>query len=160
MIAELKPVRDIWKEKPSERHARIFLKEMIRPSGRRCPHCGSLSSPPIRGRTAQGGFLVLTSSKGTSSVVLAQIWRVSQKTTWKPGHAIRKMKDDYEADDAKLAGVVDVREAYVGGASKFKKGVKNKRGRGTCRPMLLGEAGGGLDPDRTGGLEDLRCIRP
>lgn len=45
MIAELKPVRDIWKEKPSERHARIFLKEMIRPSGRRCPHCGSLTHP-------------------------------------------------------------------------------------------------------------------
>ncbi|MDO6800452.1 transposase [Shimia thalassica] len=28
-------------------------------------------------------------------------------------------------------------EAYVGGTPKFKKGVKNKRGRGTGKPMVL-----------------------
>ncbi len=179
MITELKSVRDIWKKMPSERHARIFLEEMIWPSGRHCPHCGSLSSTPIRGRTARPGlyqcaerecrlqftvttktpmhatkldlriwiaaiFLVLTSSKGISSVVMARILGVNQKTAWKLGHAIRELMDDRDAVSARLAGVVEVDEAYVGGAPKFKKGVKNKRGRGTGKPMVLVAA------DRTG----------
>lgn len=43
-----------------------------------------------------------------------------------------------------MAGVVEVDEAYVGVAPKFKKGVKNKCGRGTGKPMVLVVA------DRTG----------
>ena len=35
-------------------------------------------------------FLVLTSSKGISSVVMARILGVNQKTAWKLGHAIRQ----------------------------------------------------------------------
>lgn len=172
MITELKSVRDIWKKMPSEWHARIFLEAMIWPSGRHCPHCGSLSSTPIRGRSARPGlyqcserecrlqftvttktpmhatkldlrvwiaaiFLVLTSSKGIFSVVLARILGVNQKTAWKMGHAIRELMDDREAVSARMNGVVEVDEAYVGGAPKFKKGVKNKRGRGTGKPMVL-----------------------
>jgi hypothetical protein len=89
-------------------------------------------------------FLVLKSSKGISSVVMARILGVKQKTAWKLGHAIRELMDDREAVFARLAGVVEVDEAYVGGAPKFKKGVKNKRGRGTGKPMVLVAA------DRTG----------
>ncbi len=172
MITELKSVWDIWKKMPSERLARIFLEEMIWPTGRHCPHCGSLRSTPIRGRTARPGlyqcaerecrlqftvttktpmhstkldiriwiaaiFLVLTSSKGISSVVMARILGVNQKTAWKLGHAIRELMDDREALSARLNGTVEVDEAYVGGAPKFKKGVKNKRGRGTGIPMVL-----------------------
>ncbi len=179
MITELKSVRDIWKKMPSERHARIFLEEMIWPSGRYCPHCGSLSSTPIRGCTARPGlyqcaerecrlqfavttktpmhatkldlrtwiaaiFLVLMSSKGISSVVMARILGVNQKTAWKLGRAIRELMDDREAVSARLVGVVEVDEADVGGAPKFKKGVKNKQGRGTGKPMVLVAA------DRTG----------
>jgi len=151
MITELKSVRDIWKKMPSERHARIFLEAMIWPSGRHCPHCGSLSPTPIRGRSARSGlyqcserecrlqftvttktpmhatklvlriwiaaiFLVLNSSKGISSVVLARILGVNQKTAWKMGHAIRELTDDREAVSARLNGVVEVDEAHVGGA--------------------------------------------
>ncbi|APG46382.1 Transposase [Phaeobacter porticola] len=172
MITELKPVRDFWKKMPSERHARIFLEAMIWPSGRHCPHCGSLSSTSIRGRSARPGlyqcgerecrlqfkvttktpmhaakldlriwiaaiFLVLTSSKGISPVVMARILGVNQKTAWKLGHAIRELMDDREAVSARLAGVAEVDEAYVGRAPRFKKGVKNKRGRGTGKPMVL-----------------------
>ena len=89
-------------------------------------------------------FLVLTSSKGISSVVMARILGVNQKTAWKLGHAIRELMDDRAAVSARLNGVVEVDEAYVGGARKFKKGVKNKRGRGTGKPMVLVAA------DRTG----------
>ena len=108
MITELKSVRDIWRDMPSDRHARISLEEMIWPSGRRCPHCGRLNSTPIRCRSVRPGlyhcserecrlqftvttktpmhatqqdlrtwiaaiFLVLMSSKGISSVVMARI---------------------------------------------------------------------------------------
>lgn len=163
MITELKSVRDVWKKMPSKRHARIFLEEMIWPSGRHCPLCGSLSSTPIRGRSARPGlyqcaerkcrlqftvttktpmhatkldlriwiaaiFLVLTSSKGISSVVMTRILGVNQERAWKLGHAIRELMDDREAVSAKLAGVVEVDEANVGAAPKFKKGAKNKRG--------------------------------
>lgn len=39
-------------------------------------------------------FLVLTSSKGISSVVMSRILGVNQKTAWKLGNAIREMMDD------------------------------------------------------------------
>lgn len=82
-------------------------------------------------------FLVLTSSKGISSVVMARILGVNQKTAWKLGHAIREMMDDREGFAGQLSGVVEVDEAFVGGRPKFKHGVKNKRGRGTGKPIVL-----------------------
>ncbi len=45
-------------------------------------------------------FLVLTSSKGISSVVMARILGVSQKTAWKMGHAIRELMDDRNGEFA------------------------------------------------------------
>ncbi len=82
-------------------------------------------------------FLVLTFSNGISSVVMARILGVNQKAAWKMDHGIRELMDDREAVSARLNGVAEVDEAYVGGAPKFKKGVKNKRGRGTGKPMVL-----------------------
>lgn len=82
-------------------------------------------------------FLVLTSSKGNASVVMARILGVNQKTAWKLGHAVQELMDDREAVSTRLVGVVEVDEAYVGGTPKFKKAVKNKRGRGTGKPMVL-----------------------
>jgi hypothetical protein len=109
MINELKSVRDVWKKMPTERHARLFLENAIWGDDRFCPHCGSLSSRPLRGASVRAGlyqcierecrsqftvttktplhatkldlrtwiaamFLVLTSSKGISSVVMSRIW--------------------------------------------------------------------------------------
>lgn len=82
-------------------------------------------------------FLVLTSSKGISSVVMSRILGVNQKTAWKLGHAIREMMDDRQVIAGRLSGVVEVDEAFVGGKPKFRHGVKNKRGRGTGKPIAL-----------------------
>jgi transposase-like protein len=172
MITELNSVRDIWKKMPSEHHGRIFLEVMIWPTGRYCPHCGSVRSAALRCQSARAGlyqcsehecrrqftvntktpmhstkldlriwiaaiFLVLTSSKGISSVVMARMLGVNQKTAWKLGHAIRELMDDREGIASPLGGIVEVDESFVGGAPKFGKGVKNKRGRGTKKPIVL-----------------------
>ena len=82
-------------------------------------------------------FLVRTSSKGISSVVMARVLGVSQPTARKMGHAIRTRMGDREDLFSGLGGVVEVDEAHVGGQPKFKRGVKRKRGRGTPKPMVL-----------------------
>ena len=83
-------------------------------------------------------FLVITSSKGISSVVLARLLGVTQGTAWKLGHAIREMMDAQEVwKQAKLTDIVEVDEAFVGGKPKYQKGVKRKRGKGTDKPQIL-----------------------
>lgn len=83
-------------------------------------------------------YLVITSSKGISSVVLARLLGVSQKTGWKMGHAIREMMNTRETwKQAKLTGIVEVDEAFIGGKPKYRRGVKNKRGKGTKKPQIL-----------------------
>jgi hypothetical protein len=44
------------KQFPDEGACRRFLEEAIWPEGRFCPHCGSLRSGPIHGRTARPGL--------------------------------------------------------------------------------------------------------
>lgn len=82
-------------------------------------------------------FLVLTSSKGISSVVMARLLGVNQKTAWKMGHAIREMMDDRNGELLPLEDIVEVDEAYVGGAPKSLSGAYNKRGKGTAKPMIF-----------------------
>lgn len=81
--------------------------------------------------------LVLTPSKGISSVVMSRILGVNRKTAWKIGHAVREMMDDRQDIAGRLSGVVEVDEAFVGGKPRFRHGVKNKRGRGTGKPIAL-----------------------
>lgn len=82
-------------------------------------------------------FLILTSSKGISSVALARMIGTTQTTAWKLGHAIREMMMHRELDFLPLDGIVEIDEAYVGGKPKFKHGVVNKRGRGTRKTPIL-----------------------
>lgn len=83
-------------------------------------------------------FCILSSSKGISSVALARTLGVNQKTAWRMGHAIRQMMIARTDICGKLNGEVEVDEAFVGGAPKFKVGEPpNKRGRGTNKPMIL-----------------------
>lgn len=56
-------------------------------------------------------FLVLTSSKGISSVVMARLLGVNQKTAWKMRHAIREMMDDRNGEMPPLEDVVEI---YIG----------------------------------------------
>ena len=87
---------------------------------------------------------VLSSSKGISSVVLARNLGVTQKTAWKIGHAIRELMAGEGSRGALLSGIVEVDEAFVGGAPKYQKGKKNKRGRGTKKqPVLIVASGSG-----------------
>ena len=53
MISELKSVRDVWKKMPTEHHARVFLENAVWGAGRFCPHCGSLRSRRLRGRSVR-----------------------------------------------------------------------------------------------------------
>lgn len=89
-------------------------------------------------------YTVLNSSKGISSVVLARLVGINQKAAWKIGHAIREMMREGHGDFPALAGIVEVDETYVGGAPKYKKGVKNKRGKGTKKtPVMVAVERGG-----------------
>lgn len=82
-------------------------------------------------------FLVLNASKGISSVVLARHLGITQKAAWRIGHAIRELMASEGASSERLTGIVEVDEAFVGGAPKYRKGVKNKRGRGTKKQIVL-----------------------
>ncbi|WP_372683986.1 hypothetical protein [Desulfosarcina sp.] len=58
-------------------------------------------------------YLIVHSSKGVSSVFLGRYLGISQPAAWRMGHAIRHMMTPMLS--AKLSGVVELDETYVGG---------------------------------------------
>ena len=76
-------------------------------------------------------FFMVNSSKGISSVYLAKLVGVSQKSMWKIGHAIRKMMDHGMEFFPELNGIVELDEKYVGGKPRHESGKVNPRGKGT-----------------------------
>lgn len=82
-------------------------------------------------------FLVLTSSKGVSSVVMSRLLGVNQKTAWKMGHAIRELMDDRNNEFADLGEIVEVDEAYIGGAPKTLFGARATPGKGCGKPLVF-----------------------
>jgi transposase-like protein len=148
LIKEIKSLPDVWRKMPSEHHARVFLEDIIWGGGRYCPHCGSVRSIKLVGKSSRPGlyqcceaecrgqftittktplhankldlriwisaiFIVITSSRGISSVVMARLLGVNQKTAWKMGHAIRELMDDRNGELLPLEDIVEVDEAYV-----------------------------------------------
>lgn len=84
----------------------------------------------------QAMYLVVTSSKGISSVVMSRLLGVTQATAWRLGHAIREMMHDHGGPP--LSGIVEIDLKYLGGAPKRRKdGQKSKRGKGTRKPKVL-----------------------
>jgi transposase-like protein len=76
-------------------------------------------------------FLIVTSSKGVSSMAVKRQIGVGYKTAWFLTHRIRAMLD---TDDALLRGVVEVDETYIGGCPKgTPQGVKRRKGRKSKR---------------------------
>lgn len=92
-------------------------------------HCTKLSL----WKWLEAMYLMISSSKGISSVVLARWLGVTQPTAWKMGHTIRKMMDPNQSDSDLLTGVVELDEMYVGGSPQRIAGVKHKRGKGTSK---------------------------
>jgi len=87
-------------------------------------------------------YLIATSSKGVSAMRLKDWLGVSYKTAWFLGHRIRKMLEDGSA--AKLTGIVEADETYVGGRKRKGRdddegntGAPSHRGRGKARATVL-----------------------
>ena len=79
----------------------------------------------------QAMYLIVSSSKGISSVIMARLIGVTQPTAWRMGHTIRKMMDPQQSDGLLLQGIVELDETYVGGQPD--PGKVNKRGKGTSK---------------------------
>lgn len=94
----------------------------------------------------EAAFLIASSSKGVSSVILASQLGVSQRTAWKMGHAIRLMMKP-AADEPKLDGVVEVDDMALGEDPKrtnrrkygtaVAKHIYNPPGHGSKKPRIL-----------------------
>lgn len=75
----------------------------------------------------QAIYLIISSNKGISSVVLARRY---------PAHGLEdgtrypKMMDPNQSDAGLLTGVVELDEMYVEGNPRPQDGVKHKRGKG------------------------------
>lgn len=82
-------------------------------------------------------YLIVSSSKGISSMVLERLIGVSQKSAWKVGHAVRELMDLRHDVGPALGGIVELDEKYVGRAPRFKEGVKHKRGKGTDKTPVF-----------------------
>jgi hypothetical protein len=64
-------------------------------------------------------YLVVTSSKGISSVVMSRLLGTTQATAWRLGAAIREMRHDRNGPP--LSGLVEIDLKYLGGAPKRRK---------------------------------------
>jgi transposase-like protein len=78
-------------------------------------------------------YLIVSSSKGISSVILGRLIGVTQPTAWRMGHAIRQMMDPKRSDAKFLQGIVELDEKYIGGSPEPAPGVVHKRGKGTSK---------------------------
>jgi len=82
-------------------------------------------------------YYILNSSKGYSSVYLANNIGVRQKTAWRIAHAIREMMNMQHEREPAVGGVVELDEKYVGGKPRKQEGVVHRRGKGTSKQGVL-----------------------
>ncbi len=81
-------------------------------------------------------YLISSSSKGISSIILGSLIGTRQKTAWKLGHAIRAMMALVPTELPRLMGIVELDEKYLGGRPRFQEGVKHKGGKGTSKQCI------------------------
>jgi hypothetical protein len=78
-----------------------------------------MHSSKLKLRTwVQALCLVVTSSKGISSVVMARVLGVTQSTAWRQGHSIRETMHNRDGKGPQLKGVVEIDIKYLGGAPR------------------------------------------
>jgi len=84
----------------------------------------------------QAMYSLVNSSKGASSVYVANWLGVSQKTAWRMLHVLRLLMATHQHSIPKLSGIVELDEKYLGGKPRYQHGVKHKRGRGTAKSCV------------------------
>ena len=147
----------LFKLFPDQESARLYLESRLWPNGVKCPICAAgervttrkdgyyrcnacredftvrtgtifeRSHVPLH-KWVYAMYLLVTSRKGISSLQLSKEIGITQKSAW---FVLQRLREACGTDIAKLGGIVEVDETYIGGKEANKHESKKRRmGRG------------------------------